>query len=144
MGKNCFIINGCLTSSSASKGSNCFIQKSSNLQLEDGIRMIEIYLKTCILKKKTAILKSYGIKAIRLPPYHPGFLEHHAQFEYILEGYKLPKGEFCINLKLFSEHRCSGPSLPDKKTLFHQIKLFLLQFRKPILTPVFFHLSMNV
>ena len=52
MGKNCFIINGCLTSSSASKGSNCFIQKSSNLQLEDGIRMIEIYLKTCILKKK--------------------------------------------------------------------------------------------
>ena len=90
MGKNCFIINGCLTSSSASEGSNCFIQKSSNLQLEDGIIIIEIYLKTYILKKKTAILKSYGIRTIMLPPYHPGFLEHHAQFEWILEGYKLP------------------------------------------------------
>ena len=92
MGKNCFIINGCLTSSSASEGSNCFIQKSSNLQLEDGIRIIEMYLKTCILtqKKETALLKSYGIKAIMLPPYHPGCLKHHAQFECILEVYKLP------------------------------------------------------
>ena len=38
------------------------------------------------LKKSTAILKSYGIKAVQLPPYHPGSLEHHAQFECILEG----------------------------------------------------------
>ena len=57
---------------------------------------------------------------------------------------QVPKGEFCINLKMFSKHRCSGSNLPDKKTLFHQIKLFLLQFRKPILIPVFFHLNMNV
>ena len=57
------------------------------------LELLKYILKHAYSKKKTAMFKSYGIKAIMLPPYHPGFLEHNAQFECILEGYKLPSAK---------------------------------------------------
>ena len=57
------------------------------------LELLKYILKHAYSKKRTAMLKSYGIKAIMLPPYHPGCLKDYAQFECILEVYKLPSAK---------------------------------------------------